>query len=649
MAFCNTICINMNKKIFLYLFLFPFISFADSTISSNECEQAKHDIRLILNRVNSAVGDISSNVADINWYASLETNVYHDALMSAANDLIINSNDISVYATEIASSLNDIQCHDGMCSIDLTNIETNLHELVTGFSSFVTLYNSFFAAITNKLSSSSIAAFDRFRYYAQGQSSGTMLELYPLSPYDSRQHMVTATIYDSIYGGFASSLIALGSLNNYMKWFKDYYNSHGQFTFDYSSLSSLGDISTNTESIDDSLDTYLDLFTSYSTKFSKNKANYASLVGSHDQLHYYIATTGGKYSSVLSNPLQPGYANEFNTVSFFDVVYGGFTQNYITLASLNNYFHILLTYLETNSTYQLVNNISTSLANIASNKSNSAGFNIDGELLTNALKRVIAQSDYVTGVFSNKYNNLSLFWTTNFPSVLAYLSSISNDIRRLAYDIDTAYVHLFENHYKNVFEGTGEFDRPQDNGYYTFLTNRYILGEPTINYNPSNWFDRVETLLAALVFNESTTNLSDEVKNSQVLEQTYNQLGNYTIFQSNQNSLFNLAQKSSNSFLGLSYALYHQFSLLGAPVSIQLGWGDSDTTDYESLLGGHFRVTISHSRLDWFTEVIRSVTSIIWILISTVLIWKCSFWLCKKVYTFYVIFRQLLLSIWGKK
>lgn len=398
------------------------------------------------------------------------------------------------------------------CLQDLSWISSRVRSIMLSVEQYLpylqTISNDLksIGGITNSLAASSLLSFDRFRYYAQGQLNSSVLQLYPLSPYDTASNLRNATIYDAVAAGFESLLISQGSINNYLYWLKAVSGSNR-----------------------------LDVVNDHIIAVS-------NLVGRLD-----------------------------------DYVLGDFSNE---------------------------------VARIAESLS----------FLTNRV-------DYTT----NLVDIVDALHTNN-----QYLASIDSKLDVLD------YIKVLSDTPLSDFSG---------DSYYDYLTNLYLNGASSSSPS-TNWFERIEILLASLVFGDSGgSTISNEVSFSDFSENTVESALTTYSFGNELNSGVSLVENTGNNFYQILAGFDNRLSGAVVPQRISIGIGvvdGQDTSSFDDLVGGHFQVSFSSGSVDSFTLVVRSVTTIIWILITMLMVFYSGRWLLSKVLFFYRIMQTLITSLYLK-
>ena len=487
----------------------------------------------LLANMNGDLGNVKNNVTLIrSQLATMQTDL-HDLLILTNTDLgnlydilfeiaYFYLDGINSYLSTFSSNSALIVNFLGVITYDVGNISTNTTYIVQQLNS-----------LTNRYYSSNLMGYDRFRYYGKPMA-GAELQLTNLSPYDNVNNLRNATIYDIISSGFSSSLIAFGSINNYLHFLEQAVVSNN----DTRIVAHLGAISNLVHRVDD---------------------------------------------YVLND-----FSNEFHTLA-----------------------------VEIDSWYQ-------------GGASNQNQFAISNQLY---LSVITQQIDNVS----------ALLQTNNF--FLSELTIITNEVGLISTNVSW----LVDNIRSLELPVTAEFRGDQDT-YYDFLTNYYLSG--TANDNPSsNWFERVEVLLAALVFSgNSTTNISDTLSDSSSLSQQVETLIDTIDFSQDSSNTINLSRNVQQSYISFFHSLRNTISSKSNTSTFVLGWGDRDTTTFQDLTSGNFRISISTTDgvFGQFTNIFRSVTTMVWVLFTLFCIYKMGFWLCSRIYSLYSIVRSLIFSLWGK-
>lgn len=186
--------------------------------------------------------------------------------------------------------------------------------------------------------------------------------------------------------------------------------------------------------------------------------------------------------------------------------------------------------------------------------------------------------------------------------------------------------------------------------YYDYLTNLYLNGSSS---SPStNWFERIEILLASMVFGDSgASTISNEVEFINFSEESIENAFNDYTFQSELNSGIDLVENTGENFLTILRGFHDSLSSVTQPQSIAIGIGGldgQDTTTYQDVMHGHFQVSFNSGASDNFTLIVRSMTTIIWILVTMMFVYFSARWLLSKVLFFYRLMRTLITSLFLK-
>lgn len=338
-----------------------------------------------------------------------------------------------------------------------------------------------------------------------------------------------------------------------------------------------------------------------------------------------------------------------NAANFSALLAGGFSNGLIELASINNYLWFVEKFLTTNqidnakinqSLYSLSNmvgRIDTYVTEDFSNEFFNLCRTIEG--LTNSVNSL-------NGVLTNSNNNLIL---TNIQ--LSLETIITNQLKSLTFysvfsnDFNTVISNqtLFTDY---LFKSDNVLTDYQGGSYYDFLTNRYINGSSS---SPSNWYERVETLLAALTFSAvSQSNLTSEVEGADDTKQQFENLLTQAVNQNGQTSLIKTLNDSQGSIVQMARGLSSTIANVATSYSLVIGWGENETVQFDDFVGGNFHITLSGHGVDQFTAAVRAVTTICWIVVTIILVFKFVLWMVHIGYKLYTFIRSVLFALWGK-
>ena len=340
-----------------------------------------------------------------------------------------------------------------------------------------------------------------------------------------------------------------------------------------------------------------------------------------------------------------------NAANFSALLAGGFSNGLIEFASINNYLYYVEKFLTTN---QIDN----------------AKINDSLYALSNMVGRI---DSYVTEDFSNEFFNLCRTiegLTNSFDSVLGSMTNFNNDLNLSLTNIEISLESIITNQLKSLsfysafsnqfntvisnqtlfsdylFNSDNVLSDYTDGSYYDFLTNRYISGS---NGSLSNWYERIETLLAALTFSAvSQSNLTTQVDNEDDLKQRFKDILTQSVNENTQTSIIKTANDSQGAIIDIVRGLSSTISSVASQHSIVFGWGDNETVKFEDFVGGNFHITVSGHGVDQFTMVGRAVSTLCWIVVTCLLVFKFSLWMARVGYKLYTFIRSVLFALWGK-
>ena len=109
--------------------------------------------------------------------------------------------------------------------------------------------------------------------------------------------------------------------------------------------------------------------------------------------------------------------------------------------------------------------------------------------------------------------------------------------------------------------------------------------------------------------------------------------------------------QTKRNFFQILHAFHNSVQGVTCPSSVSIGIGGlngEDTRDFNDLMHGHFQVSFSVGSSDIFTTVVRSVTTICWVLVFLVIFWKAGFWLLRKMIYLYRVVNRLFWSVFTR-
>lgn len=358
-----------------------------------------------------------------------------------------------------------------------------------------------------------------------------------------------------------------------------------------------------------------------------NQLYSSSLLG-FDRFRFY-AQGQANNNSIQLYPLSPyDTASNLRNATIYDALSSGFASLLISQGSINNYLYWLKAMAGSNR----LEAVEAHLVAVS---------NLVGRL-----------DDYVLGDFSNEVSRLvetlsyvtnRVDYTTNLVEIASLLQTSTNHLASIDSKLDVLdYIKVLSNTPLSDFSG---------GSYYDYLTNLYLNGASSAAPT-TNWFERIEILLASMVFGDSaSSSISNEVEFTNFSEETIENAFNDYTFQSELNSGIGLVENTGENFLTILRGFHDSFSSVTQPQSISIGIGGldgQDTKTYEDVMHGHFQVSFNSGSSDKFTLIVRSMTTIIWILVTMMFVYFSARWLLSKVLFFYRLMRTLITSLFLK-
>lgn len=191
---------------------------------------------------------------------------------------------------------------------------------------------------------------------------------------------------------------------------------------------------------------------------------------------------------------------------------------------------------------------------------------------------------------------------------------------------------------------------PTDGVYYDYLTNFYLRVNSghvlPSEMSRTNWFGRIESLLAALVFSdtEDGTNTVDRnygTSEKQSLNELVSNLGG------NMNGHVGNMTRDSENVLSVVRRISSGFSQASMPSSVVLVTipnGESQTRS-----GGSYQISFDSSEFSSFIEICRCATTLAWSFFGLLLLVKFSWWASRTSYSLVVFCWGVLSGVFGGK
>lgn len=359
-----------------------------------------------------------------------------------------------------------------------------------------------------------------------------------------------------------------------------------------------------------------------------NQLYYSSLLG-FDRFRYYAQGQSNNVQPSLY-PLSPyDELQHLRNATIYDAISSGFASLLISQGSINNYLYWLKAIAGSNR----LEAVESHLVSVS---------NLVGRL-----------DDYVLGDFSNEVSRLveTLSYVTNrvdYTTNLVYLAELVETNNTFLSSIDSKLDVL---DYIKILSTTPLSEYSGDQDYFDYLTNLYINGSADSGGVSTNWFERMEILLASLVFVDSdgTNDIPQGVEMEGFDTQTFeNALTDYTFTEDFTSAVGNIETTSQN-FMQILNGYHSAIKSVSLPASVSIGIGGldgEDTHDFKDMMHGHFQVSFNVGASDRFTVIVRAVTTMCWVLLTLIFIWHCGFWICSKIQFFYRLMRLLINSIW---
>ena len=265
--------------------------------------------------------------------------------------------------------------------------------------------------------------------------------------------------------------------------------------------------------------------------------------------------------------------------------------------------------------------------------------------------------DYLYWIFNDIYMSLSSlnnYHWANYNSMGVLTNLVSSGFSSITNTLVEQF-SIFAN--DSPLKGTTE----EPDKYYDYLTNYYIK----VSVNPSgsasepytNWFNRIEMLLAALVFktdkavsNDFTTASAESMEGS-----LSGALDNVRGIQDNSQSVITSVEKSSQSLLNVMSQWNDKLTMSASlPSHIEFvdlggakdGGGAKSSSDSSSGVDTKIGIDLSSGPLKLFVDSCRSITTLCWIFVFIFAGWGVARFMVAKflivIKLCYVIFKTAL-------
>lgn len=634
----------MKTKIFIFFALvFSFRLFADTY---GDCSQLK--------------SDIEDHCLSIVAYTRTTTGLAADIAGAASPDqysIIANARNIEYYSSSTATSIghilqavSSISCSSNdTCSVDLSPLAetvSNIYDVVSTQNTILLdiLDNTDLLRLTqddimnllNAVSyrSSSVGyfnVFDSSLFNAVSNFNNDVTSSFDvLTNQVANLYYTVDTFYNDSNGGFSGLLSSIQSLVSSVN--SIYSNVYQIFNAVSAIRHSLNQYLPYVQTISNDLKILLSNSTNEFVLADYDFTNqlYASSLLGFDRFRYYAQ--GQSNSNQLQlYPLKPfDSASNLRNATIYDALSSGFASLLISQGSINNYLYWLKAMAGSNR----LEAVEAHLVAVS---------NMVGRL-----------DDYVLGDFSNEvvrlvetlsYVTNRVDYSTNLVEIVSLLETSTNHLASIDSKLDVL-------DYIKILSDTPLADYGGDIEYFDYLTNLYLSGVSSSGAS-TNWFERMEILLASLVFGDSdgTNGIPQSVEMEGFDSDTVSgAMSDFAFSEDFSTSVDNLSVTSHNFMQVLnSYSSSIHSVSLPATVSIGLaGVSASDTTNFEDLRHYQFQVSFKTGTSDRFTVVVRAVTTMSWVLLTLIFIWHCGFWILQKIQFFYRLMRLLINSIWLK-
>ncbi|MBQ4385443.1 MAG: hypothetical protein II823_05930 [Kiritimatiellae bacterium] len=441
-------------------------------------------------------------------------------------------------------------------------------------------------------------------------------------------HYTVDTFYNSPSGGFSDLLSSIQSIVTNLDMIRDY--DYQIFRNLFLLSQQISNYLPYVKTISDDLKSLVTNGTFQADYDFTNQLYSSSLLG-FDRFRYY-AQGQSNNNQLQLYPLSPyDTASNLRNATIYDALSSGFASLLISQGSINNYLYWLKAIAGSNR----LEAVEAHLVAVS---------NLVGRL-----------DDYVLGDFSNEVSRLvetlsyvtnRVDYTTNLVEIVSLLQSSSNHLASIDSKLDVL-------DYIKILSDTPLSDYGGDVDYFDYLTNLYLSGASSSGVS-TNWFERIEILLASLVFGDSdgTNGIPQSVEMQGFdSDAVSGAMSDFAFSEDFSTSVDNLSETSRN-FMQVLNDYHSAIKNVSLPASVSIGlFGmdtGGDTTSYEQLLDHSFQVSFDVGSADRFTVVVRAVTTMSWVLLTMIFIWHCGFWILQKIQFFYRLMRLLINSIWLK-
>lgn len=178
--------------------------------------------------------------------------------------------------------------------------------------------------------------------------------------------------------------------------------------------------------------------------------------------------------------------------------------------------------------------------------------------------------------------------------------------------------------------------------YYDYLTNNYLRlnrGEPT-DLESTNWFGRIEALLAALVFGDDGSNGTNTVDSSYMSAEQQSVDEMSTTISGSASRQFTLVSSTGEGIISLLRRFSSSFSVATRPSTVVLLTVPA--------LDGTQNIEFSTEEHSAFFDICRNVTTLIWVFLGLFLLYKYITWALRKIYSIMLLVYDFIQSIFGK-
>lgn len=305
-------------------------------------------------------------------------------------------------------------------------------------------------------------------------------------------------------------------------------------------------------------------------------------------------------------------------------------------------------------------NPSTGLNSLYGLRTLSHGTNFSvGQLPLNTISANARDNGWLPSIWWQNFDQLKIMGSLNSFELNKYLNyhgPVTNNLISLNKTLDslTDSTTNFFSFFRGELGVRGVLEDWQSEevsgSYYDFLTNHYlsvVFGESLSGYQAekTNWFSRIETLLAALVFvdgsetnayasaTDASTNSVDNIKDS--FNSTFDGVSSapstqmelaVDIEKSMYNSLKSFSQAFSSASLPSTVRLLYVYKDDG-------GGGGSLRKGALRSSGGSVDVSVDvDGKLSDFIEILRSCSTLCWVFFGLWFMFKFAVWTVKKIY-----------------